>query len=307
VRIAKLVAGLLTGSAAMLSEAAHSVGDTMTEVLVLTALRRSQRPADRRHPFGYGKERYVFSLLAAVSIFVARRCSPSTRASTRCWAARRNARTAARSRTSPMAPTRPRRARATFPERPRASRPGTSLHAMAADPDVTPVRFTVEQYERMGETTILDPNSRYELLDGVITMMSPSGPLHAGTVNQIAALTSHRLFGLATITVRNPIRLGNRSEPQPDIVIARLRRDFYKSAHPAAEDTLVAIEVSDSTLRTDRLVKLPISQRRVWARYGSSRSTPARSRCTGSPTARRTATCAPTRATNRSRPPRSRT
>jgi cation diffusion facilitator family transporter len=71
VGIAKLVAGLLTGSAAMLSEAAHSVGDTTTEVLLLTALKRSTKPADRQHPFGYGKERYVFSLLAAVSIFVA--------------------------------------------------------------------------------------------------------------------------------------------------------------------------------------------------------------------------------------------
>jgi cation diffusion facilitator family transporter len=68
---AKLVAGLLTGSGAMLSEAAHSVGDTMTEVLLLTALKRSTKPPDRAHPFGYGKERYVFSLLAAVSIFVA--------------------------------------------------------------------------------------------------------------------------------------------------------------------------------------------------------------------------------------------
>lgn len=71
VGVAKLVAGLLTGSAAMLSEAAHSVGDTMTEVLLLTALKRSSKAADRQHPFGYGKERYVFSLLAAVSIFVA--------------------------------------------------------------------------------------------------------------------------------------------------------------------------------------------------------------------------------------------
>ncbi|MBV9921829.1 MAG: cation diffusion facilitator family transporter [Pseudonocardia sp.] len=71
VGVAKLVAGLLTGSAAMLSEAAHSVGDTMTEVLLLTALKRSAKPPDRTHPFGYGKERYVFSLLAAVSIFVA--------------------------------------------------------------------------------------------------------------------------------------------------------------------------------------------------------------------------------------------
>jgi len=69
IAILKLVAGLLTGSAAMLAEAAHSVADTLTEGLLLTALRRSGRPADRRHPFGYGKERYFWSLMAAVSIF----------------------------------------------------------------------------------------------------------------------------------------------------------------------------------------------------------------------------------------------
>ena len=129
---------------------------------------------------------------------------------------------------------------------------------MAADPDVTPVRFTVEQYERMGETTILDPDARYELLDGVITVMSPIGPLHAGTVDQVVALVMHRLYGRAGVRVQNPIRLGRRSETQPDIVIARLRRDFYKSGHPTAEDTYVAVEVSDSSLRVDRLVKLPI-------------------------------------------------
>ncbi|GAB3207317.1 cation diffusion facilitator family transporter [Marinactinospora thermotolerans] len=65
----KLAAGLITGSAAMLSEAAHSVGDCFTEVMLLTALRRSGRPADRRHPFGYGKERYFWGLFASVAIF----------------------------------------------------------------------------------------------------------------------------------------------------------------------------------------------------------------------------------------------
>jgi cation diffusion facilitator family transporter len=69
IAVMKLVAGIITGSGAMLSEAAHSVADTITEVLLLTALRRSERPADRQHPFGYGKERYFWSLLAAVSIF----------------------------------------------------------------------------------------------------------------------------------------------------------------------------------------------------------------------------------------------
>ena len=71
VAVAKLVAGVLTGSSAMLSEGAHSVGDTGTELLLLTALKRSARPADRSHPFGYGKERYFWSLLASVSIFTA--------------------------------------------------------------------------------------------------------------------------------------------------------------------------------------------------------------------------------------------
>ncbi len=69
IAVLKLIAGIITGSGAMLSEAAHSVADTITEVLLLTALKRSDRPADRVHPFGYGKERYFWSLLAAVSIF----------------------------------------------------------------------------------------------------------------------------------------------------------------------------------------------------------------------------------------------
>jgi cation diffusion facilitator family transporter len=70
VAVLKLGAGLLTGSGALLSEAAHSLGDTSTELFLLTALRRSDRAADRRHPFGYGKERYFWSLLAAMAIFI---------------------------------------------------------------------------------------------------------------------------------------------------------------------------------------------------------------------------------------------
>lgn len=70
IAVAKAVAGLISGSSAMLSEAAHSVADTVTEVLLLTALKRSEKPADEEHPLGHGPERYIWALLASVATFV---------------------------------------------------------------------------------------------------------------------------------------------------------------------------------------------------------------------------------------------
>ncbi|MFC4031008.1 cation diffusion facilitator family transporter [Streptomyces polygonati] len=71
---AKSAAGLFAGSPALLSEAAHSVADSLNEVFLLLSLRRARRAPDSDHPFGYGKERYFWSLLAAVGIFVLGGC-----------------------------------------------------------------------------------------------------------------------------------------------------------------------------------------------------------------------------------------
>jgi cation diffusion facilitator family transporter len=68
---AKAGGALISGSSSMLSEAAHSLADTVTEVLLFISLRRSGKPADERHPFGYGREAYLWALLAAVATFVA--------------------------------------------------------------------------------------------------------------------------------------------------------------------------------------------------------------------------------------------
>jgi cation diffusion facilitator family transporter len=70
IAVAKLAGGLISGSTAMLAEAAHSFADTLNQVFLMAALKRSQKPADAQHPFGYGMERYFWSLIAAVGIFV---------------------------------------------------------------------------------------------------------------------------------------------------------------------------------------------------------------------------------------------
>src|SRR5215475_6067482 len=71
VAVAKTAAALVTGSASILAEAAHSWADTGNEIFLLVAQRRARRPPDRAHPFGHGREAYVWSLLAALGLFVA--------------------------------------------------------------------------------------------------------------------------------------------------------------------------------------------------------------------------------------------
>ena len=71
VGLIKLAAGILVGSSAMLAEAAHSAADTLNQGFLLASLHKGARPADAKHPFGYGQERYFWSLLAAFGIFIA--------------------------------------------------------------------------------------------------------------------------------------------------------------------------------------------------------------------------------------------
>lgn len=74
VAAAKLAAGLITGSAALLAEAAHSIADSTNEVLLALSFRRAQRPADQEHPLGYGGVRFLWAFLAAISSFLIGGC-----------------------------------------------------------------------------------------------------------------------------------------------------------------------------------------------------------------------------------------
>lgn len=139
---------------------------------------------------------------------------------------------------------------------------------MTADPVLDHWRFTVEEYERMVEVGILGADSRVELLDGEIVAMSPIKPPHASITDRMNDFLVRRRGERALVKVANPLRLVPRSEPEPDLLIARYRSDFYAEAHPTAADTFVVIEVSDSSLRMDLGVKVPIYARQgipeVW-------------------------------------------
>jgi cation diffusion facilitator family transporter len=71
IALAKLVAGLVSGSSAMLAEAAHSAADTMNQVFLLVSLSLGAREPDETHPFGYGKDRFFWAFMAAIFIFTA--------------------------------------------------------------------------------------------------------------------------------------------------------------------------------------------------------------------------------------------
>ena len=116
-------------------------------------------------------------------------------------------------------------------------------------------RFTVAEYERMGEAGILGEDDRVELLAGEIIEMSPTGPVHAYS---LALLTNHvagRVGETALLSVQSPIRLDDASEPQPDLAVLRQRN--YRAALPGPADVLLVIEVADSSRDYGRASKLP--------------------------------------------------
>ncbi|MDJ0730594.1 MAG: Uma2 family endonuclease [Crocosphaera sp.] len=119
-------------------------------------------------------------------------------------------------------------------------------------------KFNVNEYHKMAETGILTPEDRVELIRGEIIAMSPIGRKHAAAVNRLNQVLYQKFGNKVIISVQNPIRLDNYSEPQPDMVLLKPQSDFYESKIPKSEDIYLLIEVSDSTIKYDQEVKLPL-------------------------------------------------
>ena len=124
-------------------------------------------------------------------------------------------------------------------------------------------RITVHEYHRMAEVGLLAPDARVELIEGEIVDMAPVGSEHGSVVDQLNRLLTRAVGDLAIVRVQGAIRLSQITEPEPDVAVLKPRDDFYRHEQPPGTDTLLVIEVSDSTLRYDRDDKVPL-----YARHG---------------------------------------
>jgi Uma2 family endonuclease len=118
--------------------------------------------------------------------------------------------------------------------------------------------LTNAEYYQMIETGIIQEGERVELISGQIFTMAAKGVRHTICTRRLFKQLLSLMGDRADVQSQDPITLPNNSEPEPDIVIARLREDNYENSHPLPADIILIIEVSDTTLKFDQDVKAPL-------------------------------------------------
>jgi Uma2 family endonuclease len=128
--------------------------------------------------------------------------------------------------------------------------------------DPLPRRWTKEEFYKLADLGILD-GQKAELIDGEIMVLSPQKPLHYTIVDQAGDVLRPLVGANAHIRLQGPIDLGPHSEPEPDVAVVKGKREDYSQHHPRT--ALLLVEVSDSTLQSDRTRKASL-----FARAGST-------------------------------------
>ncbi len=125
-------------------------------------------------------------------------------------------------------------------------------------PELVHRRFSLEEYEAMIKQGILDGDDRVELLAGEIVEKMGEGTRHLSCVARLIQYFILSLGGRANLLPNGPIALPPDSMPEPDVTLVKPREDFYAGRRPLAADVFLLIEVSDSSLRKDRKIKLAL-------------------------------------------------
>lgn len=118
--------------------------------------------------------------------------------------------------------------------------------------------LTIHEYQKMSDFGIINEDEHIELIEGRLIAMTPIGINHASIVNYLAHLFHQTVINHAIVQIQSPVLLNTNYMPEPDISIAKYQADFYRSRRVKAEDILLIVEVSDSSLQYDTEVKIPI-------------------------------------------------
>ncbi|MFM7427298.1 MAG: Uma2 family endonuclease [Elainella sp.] len=132
------------------------------------------------------------------------------------------------------------------------------MQTTQTSPPARPKRFTVEDYHCLTELGFLREDDRIELIRGELFEMAARGTAHETCITRLIRLLVPLVGEQATLRCQSPIRIAFDGEPEPDFSIVQNREDDYATAHPTAEETLLVIEVADSSLEYDRTVKLSL-------------------------------------------------
>ncbi|MEL7222095.1 MAG: Uma2 family endonuclease, partial [Bacteroidota bacterium] len=112
---------------------------------------------------------------------------------------------------------------------------------------IEPHPFTIDDYQRMVDTGILEEDSKVELLAGQIVKMSPIGRFHAACIIRLNKILVIGLGDDYMVSVKSSIILDDQSQPEPDFAILKPKADAYQSGLPYPPETVVVIEVADSS------------------------------------------------------------
>ena len=124
-------------------------------------------------------------------------------------------------------------------------------------PQPVNLRFTVDEYYKMIELGLIKDYEKAEIIDGELIKKMTIGDKHAAVVNFLNRFFVEHTSKQILVSIQNPLRISEYNEPEPDVVLSDLSK-YDGTRHPRPEETILVVEVSDSTLKFDRDVKLAL-------------------------------------------------
>jgi Uma2 family endonuclease len=118
--------------------------------------------------------------------------------------------------------------------------------------------FTVDEFQKICDMDIFPPDSRFELIRGEIVEMPNPTRRHSGRVNKLTRVFTSKLGETVIVCIQNGMFVDEMSEPKPDVVIAKPLPELFGPFEPDPGDVLLLVEISDTSLRYDTRIKVPL-------------------------------------------------